>query len=82
MSPFGGKFDLLVEARVSSTTRWYMSGDPAQIEGQEFAYLAGEEGPQTETCAGFEVDGVEVKVRLDFGAAFLDWRSWYVNADA
>lgn len=58
VNPFGGKFDLLVEARLSSTKRWYMSGDPARIEGLEFAYLAGEEGPQAETRASFEVDGV------------------------
>lgn len=80
VNPFGGKLELLVEARLSSATRWYLIADPARIEGLEYAYLQGEEGPQTETRAGFEVDGVEVKVRLDFGAAFLDWRSWYMNA--
>jgi hypothetical protein len=41
--------------------------------------LQGSEGPQVTTRAGFEVDGVEIKVSLDFGAAFLDWRSWYKN---
>ena len=40
------------------------SPTPAQIDGLEYAYLAGAPGPQTETRAGFEVDGVEVKVRL------------------
>ncbi len=82
VNPFGGKLDLLVEARLSSTTRWYLIADPARIEGLEYAYLQGAEGPQTETRAGFEIDGVEVKVRLDFGAAFLDWRSWYLNPGA
>lgn len=79
VNPFGGKLELLVEARLSSAIRWYVAGDPARIEGLEYSYLAGEEGPQIETRAGFEVDGVEVKVRLDFGAAFLDWRGWYMN---
>ena len=32
-------------------------------------------GDTVETKAGFEVDGMQFKVRLDFGAAFLDWRS-------
>ncbi|RWB09016.1 MAG: peptidase U35 [Mesorhizobium sp.] len=79
VNPFGGKLELLVEARLSNASRWYVAADPATIEGLEYAYLQGAEGPQTETRAGFEVDGVEVKVRLDFGAAFLDYRSWFMN---
>ncbi|TPI16579.1 prohead protease/major capsid protein fusion protein [Mesorhizobium sp. B4-1-1] len=79
VNPFGGKLELLVEARMSDSKRWYVVADPATAEGLEFAYLQGAEGPQTATRAGFEVDGVEVKVSLDFGAAFLDYRSWYMN---
>lgn len=77
---FAGKLELLVEARLASQTRWYLAADPAQVPGLEFAYLQGNEGPMTETRQGFEVDGVEVKVRLDFGAGFVDWRSWHTNA--
>lgn len=80
VNPFAGKLKLLVEARLTNATRWYLIGDPARFEGLEYAYLQGAEGPQVETRAGFEVDGLEVKVRLDFGAAFLDWRPWYMNA--
>ncbi|OHV27042.1 hypothetical protein BBJ66_00885 [Rhizobium sp. RSm-3] len=79
VNPFAGKLEMLVEARLSSPVRWYVAGDPATIEGLEYAYLAGQEGPQTETRAGFEVDGVETKVRLDFGAAFVDYRGWFMN---
>jgi HK97 family phage prohead protease len=79
---FGGKLSLLVEARLASTTRWYLSADPATVPGLEYSYLQGSEGPVTETRNGFEVDGVEVKVRLDFGAGFVDWRSWFTNAGA
>ena len=31
---------------------------------------------------GWDVDGVELKVRLDFGAGFLDYRGWYQNPGA
>ncbi|SOC15268.1 prohead protease/major capsid protein fusion protein [Stappia indica] len=79
---FGGKLELVVEARLSDVNRWYVAADPATVEGLEYAYLMGSEGPQTESRAGFEVDGVEVKVRLDYGASFLDWRGWYTNAGA
>jgi phage head maturation protease len=79
---FGGKLNLAVEARLGSATRWYVSGDPNQIEGLEYCYLQGEEGPQIDTRAGFDVDGLEIKCRLDFGAAFMDWRGWYMNPGA
>ncbi|KZY30539.1 hypothetical protein A3731_00730 [Roseovarius sp. HI0049] len=79
---FGGKLELLVEARLSDTGAWYVAADPAQVPGLEYSYLQGAEGPQIEQRAGFEVDGLEVKIRLDFGAAFLDWRGVYRNAGA
>lgn len=82
VNPFSGKLELLVEARLTDTGRWYVAADPAQVEGLEYSYLTGAEGPQIEQRAGFEVDGLEVKIRLDFGAAFLDWRGWYTNAGA
>lgn len=73
---------LLVEPRLTSATRYYFAADPAQVEGLEYAYLAGAQGPQTETKTGFEVDGVSVKVRLDYGAGFVDWRGWHMNPGA
>lgn len=82
VNPFGGKLTPLVEARLTDPARWYIAADPATVEGLEYAYLQGSEGPQTDSRAGFEVDGVEVKVRLDFGASFLDWRGWYMNPGA
>ncbi|WP_337876393.1 hypothetical protein [Elioraea sp.] len=42
----------------------------------------GGEGPQVETKAGWDVDGVEIRIILDFGAGFNDWRGWYANAGA
>lgn len=81
-NPFSGKLIHAVEPRLTSTTRWYVSADPASVDGLEYAYLEGEEGVVIETKAGFEVDGVQIKARLDFGAGFVDHRGWYVNAGA
>lgn len=75
-NPFA-RLSLIVEPRLTSATRWYMIADPAQIDGLEYAYLEGAPGPQIETRAGFEVDGVQIKVRLDFGAGWIDHRGWY-----
>ncbi len=72
---------LIVEPRLTSATRWYLSAD-APMSGLEVCYLSGNEGPQTETQAGFRIDGVEVKVRLDFVAAFVDWRGMFTNEGA
>lgn len=74
------KLQLVVEPRFTDAYRWYVVADPAAMDGLEFAYLAGAPGPQTQSRAGFEVDGIEVKVRLDYGAGFVDHRGWYSNA--
>jgi HK97 family phage prohead protease len=71
---------LVVEPRLTNTTRWYLVASPDAIDGLEFSYLSGAEGPQVETRAGWNVDGVETKVRLDFGCGFIESRSWYTNA--
>lgn len=76
VNPFSG-LTLLVEPRLTSTTQWYAVGDPARIDGIEYAYLEGSPGPQIETRTGFTVDGTEVKIRLDFGAGWIDHRGWY-----
>lgn len=72
--------ELIVEPRLTDAKRWYVTADAAQIDGLEFAYLAGAPGPQIESRAGFEVDGVMIKVRLDYGAGFVDHRGWTTNA--
>lgn len=73
---------LVVEPRLTNPSRWYVVADPAEIDGLEYAYLAGAPGPQIQTEVGFVIDGVQVKVRTDFGAGFVDWRGWYSNAGA
>jgi hypothetical protein len=79
---FSGKFALVVEPRLTNATRWYVTAAPAEIDGLEYAYLDGAPGPQIESRNGFELDGVQIKVRLDFGAGFVDWRGWFTNAGA
>ncbi|WP_333683071.1 prohead protease/major capsid protein fusion protein [Pontibaca methylaminivorans] len=68
---------LVVEPRLTSATRFYMVADPQIVEGLEFAYLEGAPGPQIETRAGFEVDGTQIKVRLDYGCGWVDYRGWH-----
>jgi len=82
VNPFSGSLSLVVEPRLSSATRWYVTAEPGEIDGLEFAYLSGAEGPQVESRSGWDVDGVEIRVILDFGVGFIDHRGWFMNAGA
>ena len=63
-------------------TAWYLAASPNQIDTIEYAYLEGQQGAYIETRNGFDVDGVEIKCRLDFGAKAIDWRGLYKNPGA
>jgi phage major head subunit gpT-like protein len=63
----------------SGAVPWYLFASPAQIDTIEYAYLEGQEGVYIETRMGFDVDGIEVKARLDFGAKAIDWRGMHKN---
>ena len=67
---------------LNSGLTWHLVADPNQIDTIEYAYLEGNEGPYTETEQGFDIDGMRVKVRQDFGAAPIDWRGFYRNNGA
>ena len=82
VNPFSGSLSLVVEPRLASATRWYVTADPGEIDGLEYAYLSGNEGPQVESRSGWDVDGVEIRVILDFGAGFVDHRGWFMNPGA
>jgi hypothetical protein len=64
--------DPLLDA--NSVVRFYLVADPAQIDFIEVAELAGEQGIFTETQMGWSVDGIETKIRRDFGAGVIDHR--------
>ena len=66
----------------ASATAWYLAASPNQIDTIEYAYLEGQQGAYIETRNGFDVDGVESKCRLDFGAKAIDWRGLYKNPGA
>jgi hypothetical protein len=79
VNPYAG-LRVVVDPRLDgkSAKRWYLIAE--SIEGLVVANLEGNSAPIVETRAGFEVDGVQLRVRHDFGCAFLDWRGWYADA--
>jgi hypothetical protein len=72
----------IVEPRLdaASTTAWSLVSDNAVIDTVEYCYLEGQQGVYIETRQGFEVDGIEIKVREDFAAAAIDFRGLQKNA--
>lgn len=77
----------IVEGRLDAVatvgvTNWFMAVDPSQIDTIEYCYLEGQQGVYIETRQGFEVDGVEIKARLDFAAGAIDFRGLCKNTAA
>lgn len=72
---------VIVDARITGN-QWYLFAAPGVVDTFEYAYLEGEQGVFTETREGFEVDGMEIKARLVFGGAWIDYRGAYKNPGA
>ena len=81
VNPFSGKLEVVVDPRLDavSATAWYLAADSSVIDTIEYSYLETDQGPMVEAREGFETDGMEFKVRLDFGAGVLDWRGLFKN---
>lgn len=82
-NPFYNKLKLVVEPRLdaNSVTAWYAFADKAQQAIGEMALLDGK-GPEIFTREGFDVDGMEVKLRHHFGMKVIDYRGVYKNPGA
>jgi len=84
INPFAGALEVIPEARLDDTseTAWYLAADNSAIDTVEYCYLEGNSGVYIETRQGFDVDGMEIKARLDFAAKAIDHRGVYKNNGA
>lgn len=83
VNPFTGAVQVIEEPRLFKTggpQPWYLAADPNLVDTVEFAHLEGQTEPFLDQRAGFEVDGVEIKIRHDFAAKALDFRGLFYNA--
>lgn len=70
-----GTFDVIADSRLDADpTAWYGAASAMMNDTIEVAYLDGNSMPVLEQQAGWNVDGVEFKVRMDAGVAPLDFR--------
>lgn len=79
-----GTFEVVEDARLDSTssTNWFGCANPALHDTIEVSYLDGVQTPTLEQQGGWDIDGVEFKVRLDAAVKALDHRTLAKNAFA
>lgn len=77
-----GLFSDVVDTPRITGTRRYLFADPNAAPALEVAFLDGMQEPFLEVQDGFRVDGVEWKVRHDYGVAAIDYRGAVTNAGA
>lgn len=75
-----GLFRDIVDTPRLSGTRRYLFADPGQAPVLEVAFLDGAREPFLEVMDGWRIDGVEWKVRLDYGVAGVDFVGAVTNA--
>lgn len=79
VNPFPGKLELVVDPRLIGNA-WYLFADPEQHPVLEYATLQGQgDSVFTETRMGFEVDGLQMKARIDWGGGYANYRGAYKN---
>ena len=79
-----GTFEVIEDARLDATsaTIWFGAANPAMHDTIEVSYLDGISTPTLEQQGGWDIDGVEFKVRLDAAVKALDHRTLAKNAYA
>ena len=75
-----GLFTNIVDTPYLTGTRRYVFANPMQAPAFEVAFLDGVQNPYLEMQESFGQDGMQWKVRLDFGVAAIDWRGAVTNA--
>lgn len=83
-NPFQNTFEVVADPRLDqdSATQWYASADPMMYDVIEAGFLDGATEPYLESREGWNIDGLEAKVRIDAAAIPLDFRTMTRNAGA
>ena len=77
-----GLFSDVIDTSRLSGAPWYMIADPNIEPLFEVVFLDGMQEPFMEQRQGFEVDGMEWKIRLDYGVGGIGFRGGIRNAGA
>lgn len=77
-----GLLSTIVDTPRLSGTGYYMFADPNVEPVLEVAFLDGVQTPYMESQMGFEVDGMQWKIRLDYGVGAIGYRGVVYNPGA
>ncbi|PKL04718.1 MAG: peptidase [Synergistetes bacterium HGW-Synergistetes-1] len=80
INPFREKFGIICDAQLTDATDWFLAASPSLVDTIEVAFLDGVNAPVIEQQPGWDVDGMEWKVRIDFGVKCWDYRGLFKNA--
>ncbi|MCQ4191022.1 phage major capsid protein [Methylocystis suflitae] len=75
VNPLAGLLQVVTEPRLVDTDTSYLACAPANMDGLVQVGMEGG-GPYTESRWAFEKDALQLKIRLDLGFGWIDWRSW------
>lgn len=81
-NPFFNALTVVQDAFLTDAKAWYLLGDPNLCDTIEVTYLNGVETPYMEQRIGFDVDGIEFKIRHDYAVTILDYRAMLKNTGA
>ena len=65
-----------------NATAWYLVANPSDVALIEIAFLDGQQDPYIDEAVEWSTDSMDMKVRLDYGTAPIDWRAGYKNPGA
>jgi hypothetical protein len=77
-----GLFAQVVDSPRLTGTAWYALASPDVAPVFEVVFLNGVEEPFIDTMDTWTIDGIEMKVRLDYGVGAIDYRGAIRNAGA
>jgi len=75
-----GLVSTIVDSPRIAGTPWYLFANAMDAAVVEVSFLDGIDTPYLEAQGGWTVDGVQQKVRLDYGVSAVDYRGAYKNA--
>ena len=79
---FKNALTMVVESCLTDPKAWYLAASSSAVDTFEVAFLDGVQAPVIEQRESWDTDGIEYKIRLDFGVKAWDYRGLYKNPGA
>ncbi len=71
---WAGSLEVVEEQRLTNANHWFLAADGAMADTVEVAYLGGKSEPTLDSKDGWTVQGISLRVSLDFAVTLRDFR--------